>query len=456
MSPEIIVVGCQSGDEGKGKFTDVFSAGADAVVRFQGGPHTGHTVVTREREYRFIQLPAGMNRGARGILGNGCVIEPVKLVEEMAALGVQPDPSWLLISEGAHVVMPYHRAQDHAMEQWRGDRWATSAASGFATGVGQLGSTKQGVGPCREDKVARIGLRMVDLLDADLLRVRLERLLPLKRAILERVHGIDLAEFGVDLDVDRMVEEYSGHGRFLEPVIGDVSLALREARQAGSLVVYEGAQSLALDVEHGTYPYCSSGYSAACGAPVGTGSPPGTPYVVVGVAKGYMAQVGGGPLPTELHDQVADHLVERGREIGTVTGRRRRVGWLDLAFIRKTVEIDGVSKLCLTNLDVLAGLPQIRVSTHYLVGGERRDTYPASLRDAARVEPVYETFEGWPDQDWDEVAAGGYEALPGPARAYAEFIVTTLGVDLAAISVGRRRDQTLMLSSPIPQVALAG
>jgi adenylosuccinate synthase len=175
----------------------------------------------------------------------------------------------------------------------------------------------------------------------------------------------------------------------------------------------------------------------------------------VGVAKGYMAQVGGGPLPTELHDHVADHLVERGREVGTVTGRRRRVGWLDLAFVRRTVEVDGVSKLCLTNLDVLAGLPEIHVSTHYLVGGKRRETYPASLRDAAQVEPVYETFEGWPEQDWDAVAAGGYEALPGAARKYAEFVVDVLGIDLAAISVGRRRDQTLMLDSPAPQVAVA-
>lgn len=453
MSTELVVVGCQSGDEGKGKFTDVFSADATAVVRFQGGPHTGHTVVTADSEYRFIQLPAGMQRGIRGILGNGCVIEPGGLLDELDRLGLEPSPERLLISESAHVVMPYHRLQDEAMERWRGSGLATSAASGFATGTGQLGSTKRGVGPCREDKIARIGVRAVDLLDPDLLSAQLRRLVPLKAACLELVHGMPAERLREELEVERLIEECQKHGRRLAPCIGDVSAALREIRAEGGNLVYEGAQSLALDVEHGTYPYCSSGYSAACGVTVGTGSPPSTLFTVVGVAKAYMAQVGGGPLPTELYGAVADHLVDRGREVGTVTGRRRRVGWFDMAFVRRAVQIDGIRHLCLTNVDVLAGLPEVWISTGYRVGGEVRSTYPAALGEAAAVEPVYVKFEGWDEQDWDEVADTGYEALAPAARAYVEFIAESLDVSLSAVSIGRSRDQTIFLDPPAPAAA---
>lgn len=452
---ELVVVGCQSGDEGKGKFTDVFSEGADVVARWQGGPHTGHTVVTELREYRFIQIPAGMQRGARGVIGNGCVVEPAGLLAELDDLGLAPDADGLLVSEIAHVVMPWHPLQDEALERWRGGGVATGPGSGMAIGRGQLGSTKRGVGPCREDKIARIGLRLVDLLDRDVLRARLELLVPLKVALLERVFGISAADSGGDWDIDALTERYHDYGRQLAPWLGDAAAALRAARRDGRLIVYEGAQSLALDVDHGTYPYCSSGYSSAAGVAIGTGSPPGTPYVVAGVAKGYMAQVGGGPLPTELLGEIAEHLVERGREVGTVTGRRRRVGWFDMAFVRKSVQIDGVSHLCLTNLDVLAGLPEVKVATHYRVDGEHRDLYPASLAQAARVEPVLETMPGWPDTDWDEVAAGGYEALPGNARRYAEFLAGSLDVRLAAVSCGRRRDQTIVLDSPVNNPAFA-
>ena len=442
-----MIVGCQAGDEGKGKFTDYFAAGAEAIVRFQGGPHTGHTVVTEEGDYRFVQVPAGVQRGIPGMLGNGCVVEPAGLLAELDEHGVEPVAERLLISETAHVVMPYHRAQDEVMERWRGDEPAMSHETGMATGSGQLGSTKRGVGPCREDKIARIGIRVVDLLDRDLLRTRLRRLLPLKLAILEKVHGADRRQLGLVTDVDALVREYHAYGRRLASCVADVSAALRDARASGGLIVYEGAQSLSLDVEHGTYPYCSSGYSAACGVPVGTGAPPGTPYTVVGVTKAYMTQAGGGPLPTEVGGAAADHLVTRGREIGTVTGRRRRVGWLDMAFVRKAVAIDGIRQICISSVDVLAGLEEVRVATGYRLDGRLLETYPAALRDAARVEPVYATFDGWPERDWDEVARDGYEALPGEARRYVEFVAESLDVDLVAIGVGPRRDQTLDLAS---------
>lgn len=452
-SSEVIVVGCQSGDEGKGKFTDVLSSGADAVVRFQAGPNTGHKVVTAAGEFNFIQLPAGVLRGAVGVLGNGCVIEPAALLDELAALQDHGADVRLLISETAHVVMPYHRLLDAAMEGRRGEVVATSAASGFSTGLGQLGSTKRGVGPCREDKIARIGIRMVDLVDPTVLRARLGLLLPLKRELLERVYGMSLADQEHLFDVDAMTETYLAYGAKLEKYLTNVSVYLAGLREQGAYVVYEGAQSMSLDVEHGTYPYCSSGYSAAGGVTVGTGSPPGTPFTVVGVVKAYMIQAGGGPLPTELDGAVADTIVERGREIGTVTGRRRRVGWLDLAFVRKAVRVDGVNRLCVTNIDVLAGLDEIKVATHYMVDGQRLDEYPARLSTAARVEPVYEVFEGWPDLDWAAVARSGYDALPKNARYYLEFIADALGVRLGGVSVGPHREHTILVDLPGPHGA---
>jgi adenylosuccinate synthase len=441
---EVLVVGCQAGDEGKGKFTDIFCAHADLVVRFQAGPHTGHTVVADGRSLRFVQLPAGITRGVRGVLGNGCVVEPASLLDEMAEHGVD-DPRELLISNTAHVVMPYHVLQDEAMERWRGDVVATSAGTGFARGAGQLGSTKRGVGPCREDKVARIGLRLIDLVDLELIRAKLEMLVPLKRSLLTKTLGLDEAMVNEVLRVDKLVEDFHALGNRLKPFLGDVSAELRAARAVGTNIVYEGAQSVGLDLEHGTYPYCSSGYSAAGGVTVGTGSPVGIQVAVVGVAKGYMAQVGGGPLPTEITGELSDRFVERGLERGTVTGRRRRVGWFDVPFVRHAVELDGVAHLCLTNIDVLAGLDHVAVATHYTLDGHRIGRYPVALGEAARVEPVLEWLPGWPEFDREEVARVGYDALPAAAKAFAGFIASQVGAPIAAIGIGREARHTVWL-----------
>jgi adenylosuccinate synthase len=445
---ELIVVGCQSGDEGKGKITDALSEGAYAVARYLSGPNTGHTVVTSQGEFRFIQVPAGAVRGAIGVLGNGCVIDPRKLLDEIHALEQRGVKVSLRISESAHVILPYHGLQDEALERWRGEALATSAETGFRTGAGMLGSTKTGVGPCREDKIARIGLRMIDLLDLDLLRARLRKLLPLKRALIEATLGAPAESIGWALSAEPLAEAYHRYGLALRRYLCDVSAFLARARAEGRYVVYEGAQSLGLDVEHGTYPYVSSGYSGATGVTVGTGSPPGAAFEVVGVAKAYMVQVGGGPLPTEIFGDTADYLVARGREIGTVTGRRRRVGWFDLPFVRRAVRIDGVRRLCLTNIDVLAGLPEVRVATHYQIDGEPVHEFPSSLRALAAIQPVYQSFEGWPEQDWAAVAAGGLEALPAAARRYIDFLCEAVGVPLGAVSVGRLREQTIHLFTP--------
>ncbi|MGW1596225.1 adenylosuccinate synthase [Streptomyces sp. NPDC002343] len=442
---DLIIVGCQAGDEGKGKFTDLACASAYAVVRYQAGPNTGHTVVADGAEHRFVQVPAGVLRGAVAVLGNGCVVEPVALLAELSALraaGLRVD---LRISELAHVIFPYHVQQDAAEEDWRGTELATTAATGFAHGTGRLGTTVRGVGPCREDKAARIGLRVADLLDENLLRARLSRLVPLKRGLLERVLGRPAAPEPAGEEIDRLVARYGAAGRRLEPHLCDVSRFLRQARADGRHIVYEGAQSFGLDLEHGTYPYVTSGYSGAGGVTVGTGTSPAQDFSVLGVAKAYTVQVGGGPLLAEVDGAIADHLVTRGREWGTVTGRRRRVGWFDLPMVRRAVEVEGIRRLCLTNIDVLAGLAEVSVVTGYRIGGRVTDTFPVRLPDLAAAIPVLRRFEGWADTDWPRVARLGPAALPGAARHYIDHLAEALGVEIAAVGVGPRREDTVLL-----------
>jgi adenylosuccinate synthase len=449
---DLIIVGCQAGDEGKGKFTDVAAARAHAVVRYQAGPNTGHTVVTDGREYRFVQLPSGLLHGAVGVLGNGCVIEPISLLTELDELrsgGLDLD---LRISELAHVVFPYHVEQDSAEENWRGSEIATSGTTGFSNGTGRLGTTNRGVGPCREDKVARIGLRMVDLLDEALLRERLSRLVPMKRALLTQVLGGQPAQ----TDVDQLVADYSQAGRALEPYLCDVSEWLRQSRMDGRDIVYEGAQSFALDLEQGTYPYVTSGHCSAAGVTVGTGTSPAQEFQVLGVAKAYMVQVGGGPLVGEVTGAVADHLITRGREWGTVTGRRRRVGWFDVPFVRRAIRTEGISQLCLTNLDVLAGLAEVPVVTGYEQDGRAVESYPVRLRDTATLTPSLTCLAGWSDQDWPAVARRGAGALPDNARRYLEFLETRLDVEIVAAGVGPDREETIFRSDTSLLATMSG
>ncbi|MEV0261786.1 adenylosuccinate synthase [Streptomyces sp. NPDC050617] len=444
---DLVIVGCQAGDEGKGKITDLVSEGAYAVVRYQAGPNTGHTVVADGGEHRFVQVPAGVLRGAVGVLGGGCVIDPRSLLTELAGLrdgGLDID---LRISESAHVIFPYHIEQDIAQDDWRGPELATSAATGFADGTGRIGTTHRGVGPCREDKVARIGLRLVDLLDEDLLSARLARIVPLKRDLLERVFGRPDGKEPVADEVARLVEEYGAAGRSLEPQLCDTSHWLRQARAAGEYLVYEGSQSFGLDLEQGTYPYVTSGFTGAAGVTVGTGTSPAQRFAVLGVAKAYMVQVGGGPLVGELDGATAEHLVGRGREWGTVTGRRRRVGWFDAPMVRRAVEVEGITELVLTNLDVLAGLDEVQVITGYRVDGRTVDAYPVRLRDAAAVIPVLERLPGWPEQDWTDVARRGTEALPPAARRYIDRLAALLDVEIVAAGVGPDRRDTVPLSA---------
>ena len=450
---ELVIVGCQSGDEGKGKFTDIFSERADYVVRYQGGPNTGHTVNVAGKRFRFIQLPSGLLHGCKGIIGNGCILDPVALKNEINELEAYLGSKLKLsISESAHVIFPYHRAMDQVMEGWRGDRWAVSGDTGFSTGLGQLGSTNRGVGPCREDKIARIGFRMIDLTDERVVRNKLPRIIELKKKLIESITEKRLEQLPFyreeDWDVSHLISAYLDLGRHFENALCDVSFLLEDARKQNARIIHEGAQSVGLDIEHGSYPFCSSGYSAAHGTTVGTGTPLDTPFEVYGVVKAYMSQSGGGPLPTAMDNPAETYVVERGREFGTVTGRRRRVGWLDLPFIRRAICIDGIKYLCISSLDVLAGLPEVRVATHYLIDGKEYNTSPVKLSQLSKVEPEYTLLPGWPEINWNNVVKNGIDALPENAKGYLDFIAQNLNVTIAAFGVGPNRTDTVILRQP--------
>jgi adenylosuccinate synthase len=444
----LAIIGSQSGDEGKGKFVDRFAGAAELVVRFQGGPHTGHTVVTGQGTTKFVQVPAGVAQGVTNVVAGGCVVDLVALLAEIDALEAAGWRVDLRIADTAHVVFPYHRAQDAAMETWRGGDWAVSAHNGLRDGTGQIGSTKTGVGPCREDKIARIGLRMADLLDESLLRARLPRLVALKRRQVAAIAPEVADDPAFDWDAGRLLARYAQAAERLRPRICDTATLLQDAHRAGRRMLFEGAQSVGLDVEQGTYPFCSSGYSAASGIPLGCGLPMDLPVSVCGVVKAYMTQVGGGPMPTALADERADAIARAGHEYGTVTGRRRRIGWLDLPFVRRGLRRDGTRRLCVSCVDVLAGLEDVYVATHYTLDGEVLQSYPSDLAAAARVVPHYRRFPGWPPFDPDRAVADGWTGLPPACRTYLNAIAELLQVEIVAVGVGRARAHTLDLADP--------
>jgi len=290
---------------------------------------------------------------------------------------------------------------------------------------------------------------LIDLLDRELVLSRLRRILPFKRALLERAFELDPDLFETaDWDIDVLVERYCSAGDAIAPYLCDTAELLAEARGQGVNIIYEGAQSFGLDIDQGTYPFCSSGHSSANGVHVGTGTPPSVRFEVFGVIKCYTSQVGGGPLPTEIVGPIADHIVSRGHEYGVVTGRRRRVGWLDLPSLRRAVARDGCSALCISSLDVLAGLKEVKVATHYTLRGRRLDGLPRSLADSADAQPAYETFAGWEDADWNAIVDGGLAALPENARRLITFVTQDLGTPLAAVGVGPSRDQTIVVRDP--------
>ncbi|MFB6143392.1 MAG: adenylosuccinate synthase [Halorientalis sp.] len=438
----VTIVGSQLGDEGKGGIVDLYGDAADVVVRYQGGDNAGHTVVEDGEEYKLSLVPSGAIRGKVGVLGNGCVVNLRTLFEELDTLrdrGLDPD---VRIAQRAHAILPYHRVLDGIEEEAKSDSDL------------EAGTTGRGIGPTYEDKVGRRGIRIGDLLDPDVLRDRLEYVVPHKRALVEDVYGM---EAGEEFDVDAIHEEFAEYGRRLreDDVAVNCGEFVADRIDAGENVMFEGAQGTSIDIDHGIYPYVTSSNPTAGGACTGTGIGPTTVGrgEIIGVVKAYLSRVGTGPLPTELEgdadsEDLAEYIREEGGEYGTVTGRPRRVGWLDVPMLRHAARASGFTGLAVNHLDVLAGLDEVKVGHSYTLDGEETFTMPPTTERWANCDPNYRTFEGWPELDWASVAADGYDALPGNARAYLAYLSEELDTPIYAVGVGPDRGETIVRERP--------
>jgi adenylosuccinate synthase len=423
--PGIVIVGAQWGDEGKGKVTDLLAEDADLVIRFQGGNNAGHTIVRGDAEFKFHLIPSGiLYPGLKCAIGNGVVVDPKVLLAEIEALKRRDvDVSGLNISANAHLIMPYHVLLDQAVE----------------TRLGRLriGTTRRGIGPCYADKAARLGIRVQDLLDEKILRKKIMAALEPKRQAL-RPHAKDPS-----LDLHAMTDEYVTYGHRLEPYIADTARLTFETLRAQKTVVFEGAQGALLDIDHGTYPFVTSSNPVAGAACIGTGVGPTEIDEVWGVAKAYATRVGEGPFPTELNDEIGRHMLERGHEYGTTTGRERRCGWLDLVALRYATRINGLTSLVITKLDVLAGIDPLRVCTSYRHSeGARFDEFPYHQSILHNSEAVFEELPGFADEIGDCRSA---DDLPAAARDYLNFISDVVGVPVRLVGVGPGRDQVVWM-----------
>jgi adenylosuccinate synthase len=428
--PAIVLIGAQWGDEGKGKVTDLLGARVDYVVRFSGGNNAGHTVVTPDgQKYALHLIPSGaLSPNVVTVLGNGVVIDPKVLLDEMDGLAERGvDVSRLLISGDAHLIMPHHRALDRVVERY--------------LGPARIGTTGRGIGPAYGDKVARMGIRAQDLLDPGILHKKLELALREKNQILVKVYNRKA------LDTDAIVEEYLGYAERLLPHIADTRAILWAALDAGDTVLLEGAQATMLDLDHGTYPFVTSSNPTAAGACVGTGIPPTAIGRVIGVAKAYTTRVGSGPFPTEQFDEAGEYLLKAGNEYGTTTGRIRRCGWFDAVVARYAARVNGVTDLVVTKLDVLSGLSTVPICVAYEVDGKRVDTMPTTQTEFHHARPIYEELDGW----WEDISkARNDDDLPANARAYLARIEELCGVRISVIGVGAARDAVITRHDLLP------
>jgi len=395
-------------------------------VRYQGGNNAGHTLVVGGKKYIFHLIPSGiLYEDKTCLIGNGLVVDPEVLLQEMKRLedgGVSIGPERLLLSEKAHLIMPYHKAIDAARE--------------VAKGKAKLGTTGRGIGPCYEDKVARVGIRAVDLTEPEVLEEKIRTNLKEKNFYLEKFLGAE------PLDPDPIIEGYLKMGEKLVPYIGDVSLMLYEAATKGKTILFEGAQGTHLDVDHGTYPFVTSSNPVAGTICAGAGVGPNILKQIIGVVKAYTTRVGAGPFVTELQDEIGDYIQERGAEFGSTTGRRRRCGWLDLVVVKDSARINGLTGLAITKLDVLTGLERLNVCVAYELDGKRIQSRPASLTALARCKPIYQEMAGWKE---DISGARTLTELPAEARAYLKEIEEITGVPISVVSVGPGREETIVV-----------
>jgi len=424
----VVVVGAQWGDEGKGKIVDWLSEQADVVVRFQGGHNAGHTLVINGIVYKLSLLPSGIVRpGKLSVIGNGVVVDPWHFVEETARLrgqGVVISRDNLRIAENATLILPLHRELDHFRE---------TSNSGM-----KIGTTKRGIGPAYEDKVGRRAIRVMDLADLASLGPKIERLLTHHNALRR---GLGIAE----VDASRLLAELSEVAPHVLPFVDSVWRLLDRERRAGKRILFEGAQGALLDVDHGTYPYVTSSNIVAAQAATGSGLGPSALGYVLGIAKAYTTRVGEGPFPTELFDETGEAIGTRGKEFGTVTGRKRRCGWFDAVLVRQTISTSGIDGIAFTKLDVLDGFDELKICVGYHLDGHRLDHLPASAAEQARVTPIYETIEGWKDST---AGARSWADLPAQAIKYVRRVEELVGAPVTVLSTSPERDDTILMRNP--------
>ena len=419
-----IVLGAQWGDEGKGKMTDYLAEEANVVVRYQGGNNAGHTVEVGEKQYKLHLIPSGILHDEKlNVIGNGVVVDPKAFFTEIDYLkeeGVKVTPEKLIVSDRAHVIMPYHKVLDKLKEKARGKN--------------DIGTTGKGIGPCYTDKFERCGIRVCDLIDKEVFKEKLKDNIEMKNKYIVNVLG------GEPLSFEEIYEEYSNYGEELKPFVKDTSVRVSNEIKEDKTVLFEGAQGMLLDIDYGTYPYVTSSNTTAGGVANGVGIGPNMITNAVGIAKAYTTRVGKGPFPTELEDETGEWIREKGHEYGVTTGRSRRCGWLDIVILKTSVRVSGLTSLAVTKIDTLAGLEKVKMCVGYKFNDEIIDYFPASLEDLAKCEPIYEEFDGW---DESVANARSYEELHPNARKYLERIEELTDTRISIVSVGPRRDQTM-------------
>lgn len=428
----VVVVGTQWGDEGKGKVVDLLTEYADIIVRFQGGNNAGHTIVVEGKKFIFHLIPSGiLHPQKRCLIGNGVVINPKVLLSELDSLAQQGhkiEPGRLTICENAHVIMPYHECIDNGRESLKG--------------CNKIGTTGRGIGPCYEDKIARRGVKMVDLVCANNFKAKLDEILKEKNFYIEKYLGLD------PLSAEEIYSTYSIYAGRLAPYVKNVSVELDEAIKSGRHILFEGAQGTHLDIDHGTYPFVTSSNTTAGGACCGTGVGPTKIDAVIGICKAYTTRVGSGPFPTELDDATGEYLQDKGAEFGATTGRKRRCGWLDSVLVGDSVRLNGLSGLAITKLDVLTGIPELKIARRYVCNGDAIRHRPARPDLLEKMKPEYCNYQGWEEK---LTKMRRVEDLPKATRDYLRAIEELTGSRVMIVSVGPDRDETIIINNPFTQ-----
>ena len=424
----VVIVGTQWGDEGKGKIVDLLAEIADVVVRFQGGNNAGHTMVVKGEQFIFHLLPSGILQGKICAIGNGVVVDPEVLLEEIDRLSIRNidiDPQKFFISERAHLIMPYHKAVDAARENFKGNK--------------KIGTTGRGIGPAYEDKATRRGIRFVDLLDPEVFVEKVNTILDEKNFYLKNYLSYET------LDAESIIQPYREYADRLAPYVTNISVVLSQAIKSGQQILFEGAQGTHLDIDHGTYPYVTSSNTLAGNACCGAGVGPKQIDEVIGIVKAYTTRVGKGPFPSELFDEIGDKIQEKGAEFGATTGRRRRCGWLDTVLLRNAARLNGLSNIAITKLDVLGEIDTLKICTGYDYQGEILTDFPASLKVLAECKPIYETLPGW-SEDISKIKK--FDDLPQNVKNYLNRIEELVETKISIVSVSPERDATIVLRNP--------